>query len=125
MQKDDRIVGVAGMFNTGTNYLDITMHHNIYGLQHENLWQVPWGKHRMAYVKWNHTAPEMDEYNKTHVLPVVVIRDPYSWMQSMCKSPYAAIWRNKKHVSQDFFTLFPSIGLLIVVRSFSDSTVPI
>lgn len=85
------------MFNTGTNFLDIQMQQNIIGLTQKSIWQVPWGKHRMAYVKWNHTAPSMDKYNKTNVFPIIVIRDPYSWMQSMCKSPYAALWRHKKH----------------------------
>lgn len=85
------------MFNTGTNLLDIQMQHNIIGLKNINLWQVPWGKHRMAYVKYNHTAPQMNKYNKNNILPIVVIRDPYSWMQSMCKSPYAAKWKHTKY----------------------------
>lgn len=93
---DDRILAVAGMFNTGTNYLEALLNYNIKDMQQDILWQVPWGKHRMAYVKYNHTAPEMDEYNKDNVLPIVVIRDPYAWMQSMCKSPYAAIWKHRK-----------------------------
>jgi hypothetical protein len=97
IRHEDRIVGVAGLFNTGTNYLDKLLEYNLQSMEHPHLWQIPWGKHRMAYVKWNHTAPGMKHYNKTNVLPVVVIRDPYSWMQSMCKSPYATVWRHKKH----------------------------
>jgi hypothetical protein len=97
VSSSDRIIGVAGMFNTGTNYLDITIANNVLGLDHDSIWQVPWGKHRMSYVKQNHTAPLMDKYNKDHVLPIVVIRDPYSWMQSMCKAQYSALWRHKTH----------------------------
>lgn len=92
----DRLLGVAGMFNTGTNYLEIILNNNILNVEQDILWQVPWGKHRMEYVKNNHTAPEMDIYNKDNVLPIVVIRDPFPWMQSMCKSPYAAQWTHHK-----------------------------
>ena len=27
-----------------------------------------------------------------HVVPIVIIRDPFTWMQSMCTSPYKAEW---------------------------------
>ncbi len=33
---------------------------------------------------------------QTHVLPVVVIKDPYHWMGSMCRHPYAALWLHTK-----------------------------
>ena len=62
-----------------------------------SLWQVPWGKHRMAEVKWNHTAVNMAQHDKHNVFPVVIIRDPYSWLQSMCSHPYATFWRHGKH----------------------------
>lgn len=91
-----RKVGVAGMFNTGTNLLDIHLHRNVQGV--ESLWQVPWGKHRMPQVKWNHTAQGFERTNKEHVLPVVMVRDPLSWLQSMCRTHYAAHWRhNARH----------------------------
>lgn len=48
-------------------------------------WQVPWGKHRMEFVRMNHTAPGFSGWNKEHCLPVVVIRDPYHWMHSMVR----------------------------------------
>ena len=91
----DRKVGVAGLFNTGTNLLQLHLFRNIHGV--ESLWQVPWGKHRMAAVKWNHTANRMDKYNKEHVLPIVIVRDPLAWLQSMCAHPYAAHWRHDEH----------------------------
>jgi hypothetical protein len=59
-------------------------------------WQVPWGKH---------SPPLNDEFRRTHktkpgdkdieahnVLPIVTIRDPYVWMQSMCRHNYGAYW---------------------------------
>lgn len=55
------------------------------------------GKHRMAEVKWNHTASGLEKYRKENVLPVVIVRDPLAWMQSMCGNPYAAHWRHEKH----------------------------
>ena len=94
--KKDRILGVAGLFNTGTNLLDTQMQKNI-KMPHATIWQVPWGKHRMAEVKWNHTATHMEKHNKNHVLPVVILRDPFSWLQSMCSHPYATAWRHGKH----------------------------
>ena len=63
----DRKVGVAGLFNTGTNLLDLHLQRNVHGV--ENIWQVPWGKHRMAEVKWNHTADGLGKYKKENVLP--------------------------------------------------------
>lgn len=36
----------------------------------------------------------MGWFNKSNVLPVVVIKDPLTWLQSMCKSHYEAHWRH-------------------------------
>jgi hypothetical protein len=91
-----RRLGVAGMFNTGTNLLEVQLRKNIQ-MPQPSLWQVPWGKHRMAGVKFNHTASGMEHVNKDDVLPVIIIRDPYAWLQSMCGSPYSANWRHGKH----------------------------
>jgi hypothetical protein len=59
-------------------------------------WQVPWGKHSLASTRLTNTAGHDFKVNKTNVLPVVMVRDPYSWMQSMCKHPYAAKWPHSK-----------------------------
>jgi hypothetical protein len=41
----------------------------------------------------NHTAKSRDgRIPIDTVLPVVVLRDPYSWMQSMCRTKYNAHW---------------------------------
>jgi hypothetical protein len=42
----------------------------------------PWGKHSAAKYKWNKTNFNNHE-SKQHVLPVVLVRDPFRWMQSM------------------------------------------
>jgi hypothetical protein len=70
---DQDRLSVAGLFNTGTNLLDTQTQKNI-KMPKAILWQVPWGKHRMAEVKWNHTAANMEKYDKNHVLPVVIVR---------------------------------------------------
>lgn len=91
----NRILAVAGLFNTGTNLLHTQFTKNIHGVK--TIWQVPWGKHRMAQVKWDHTAHGMEQHNKKHVLPLVMLRDPLAWMQSMCANPYSAKWRHGPH----------------------------
>jgi hypothetical protein len=48
-----------------------------------------------AHVKWSHATKQAGGINKHHVLPVVTIRNPWRWMQSMCKNPYAARWAHR------------------------------
>eukprot|EP00529_Nitzschia_sp_RCC80_P020478 CAMPEP_0113467018 /NCGR_PEP_ID=MMETSP0014_2-20120614/14589_1 /TAXON_ID=2857 /ORGANISM="Nitzschia sp." /LENGTH=382 /DNA_ID=CAMNT_0000359295 /DNA_START=427 /DNA_END=1575 /DNA_ORIENTATION=+ /assembly_acc=CAM_ASM_000159 len=98
----DAYIGTAGMFNTGTNpfamYLEknCEMPHNTKDRTRGMHWQVPWGKHILASMKWNTTGKHAKNVNKTNVLPVVLVRDPYSWMQSMCQNPYNARWEHNK-----------------------------
>jgi hypothetical protein len=80
-----RYAAPAGMFNTGTNALDFHLEHNLQAMQK---WQVPWGKHRMESVRLTHTAPDMEKARKEDALPIVVIRDPLHWMQSMVRYSY-------------------------------------
>jgi hypothetical protein len=54
-------------------------------------WQPPWGKHMVAKRKWTNTVKNDSKVNKTTVMPIAVIRDPYSWFQSMCKHPYGTL----------------------------------
>jgi hypothetical protein len=77
-----RYAAPAGMFNTGTNALVFHLEHN---LQAAQKWQVPWGKHRMESVRLTHTAPSMEMAHKQDALPIVMIRDPLHWMQSMVR----------------------------------------
>jgi hypothetical protein len=99
---DQASVGVAGLFNTGTNPAAMYLSANCVmpdvkkNRDHGMRWQVPWGKHMVADRKWNNTAKHDTKVNKTTVLPVVFVRDPYSWMQSMCKHPYAAKWEHSE-----------------------------
>eukprot|EP00577_Skeletonema_sp_RCC1716_P011724 CAMPEP_0113437822 /NCGR_PEP_ID=MMETSP0013_2-20120614/37629_1 /TAXON_ID=2843 ORGANISM="Skeletonema costatum, Strain 1716" /NCGR_SAMPLE_ID=MMETSP0013_2 /ASSEMBLY_ACC=CAM_ASM_000158 /LENGTH=433 /DNA_ID=CAMNT_0000328519 /DNA_START=131 /DNA_END=1430 /DNA_ORIENTATION=+ /assembly_acc=CAM_ASM_000158 len=92
-----RMLGSAGMFNSGTNLVTRLMKENCviperfnkyapdgskedYGIR----WQCPWGKHTPANFKNNHTAPKNEEIIKDHCLPIVTVRNPFDWMVSMC-----------------------------------------
>jgi hypothetical protein len=86
---DDASIGTAGLFNTGTNpfamYIEANckMPHNTHDKHGGTRWQVPWGKHTLASRRMTNTAGHDGKVNKTNVMPIVLVRDPYSWMQSM------------------------------------------
>ena len=92
-----RILGIAGTFNSGTNYLYEILYRNCnprrVGIKKRSTgvqWQVNWGKHRPVHERFENRVH--DEIDNAMVFPVVVTRDPYTWMQSMCKIGYAAQW---------------------------------
>lgn len=97
-----RFFGMAGTFNTGTNLIhdmmkfncQITERMEAFGEKSKGVrWQVPWGKHMMArYRESDHTTRTDADVPRENILPLVSIRDPYSWMQSMCRHKYAARW---------------------------------
>ncbi|KAL7565791.1 hypothetical protein ACA910_015571 [Epithemia clementina (nom. ined.)] len=97
----DRYVAPAGMFNTGTNNLEYSMKYNLewYGTGAKAYYQVPWGKHRMEARRLRHVAKtgKSSGLDQTKCLPIVIVRDPYHWMQSMCKAHYAAFWKHGPH----------------------------
>jgi hypothetical protein len=69
-------------------------------LTHFRLHNMKWGKHMLASRKWTNTAGHESKANKTNVLPVVLIRDPYSWMQSMCKHAYGVKWAHNETLAE-------------------------
>jgi hypothetical protein len=78
-----RYTAVAGLFNTGTNAMEFHLEHN---MNLNSTWQVPWGKHRVpALTRLKHVAPRMEGKVQTDVLPIVMVRDPFHWMQSMVR----------------------------------------
>ena len=105
---EKRMLGAAGMFSTGTNLVTHLLKRNCYiperlaanggsfdKVTKEQLgmrWQVPWGKHTPASYKTKHATKQAQEISKDDILPVVSIRNPWRWMQSMCKNPYSAKW---------------------------------
>lgn len=106
VKKSERNIAPAGLFNTGTNLMQHLLKDNCewetprrYG---GNRWQVPWGKHTPASSRTNHTSYYTGERKPLGLPPyqttlaVVSIRDPYSWMQSMCRVSYAAQFDHDK-----------------------------
>ena len=123
---DQASVAPAGLFNTGTNVLSGYLENNCVFPNHHRhdhntdnkvppnsnaggsttrstintglLWQVPWGKHYPASARHDHTTPSMTDIDKSTVLPIVLVRDPYTWMESMCRHPYSIRWHhNSRH----------------------------
>jgi hypothetical protein len=93
---------IAGLYNTGTNALAKLFEVN-YPELHLTLpksyfkYDVPWGKHVPFSRKNNVTFPHTNPTLKEQVFPVILIRDPYWWMVSMCKNPYGAKWKKSDH----------------------------
>eukprot|EP00586_Coscinodiscus_wailesii_P017310 CAMPEP_0172493460 /NCGR_PEP_ID=MMETSP1066-20121228/24924_1 /TAXON_ID=671091 /ORGANISM="Coscinodiscus wailesii, Strain CCMP2513" /LENGTH=239 /DNA_ID=CAMNT_0013263655 /DNA_START=431 /DNA_END=1150 /DNA_ORIENTATION=- len=90
------------MFNTGTNILHKILSKNCYmpgqhkrtGTGMKIRWIVPWGKHTPASWRGKHVSasPWAKGIPPYDVLPIVMIKDPYTWMSSMCRHHYTAIW---------------------------------
>jgi hypothetical protein len=60
--------------------------------------QVPWGKHNPVSYRLKHKTITAKKVNQTSFFPAVVIKDPYTWMDSMCRHHYEAHWsHNKNH----------------------------
>jgi hypothetical protein len=101
----DRYIAIAGNFNTGTTAFGLSLQANCkfpdHDLNRSNhvvhdvngmLNQVPWAKHKMSYYRDNNMNVIHNGIDKEHVLPVIMVRDPYFWMQSMCKQGYGVRW---------------------------------
>lgn len=85
-----RFVGVAGQMNTGTNAMAKYLAQNIQILENEIgygvLWTVPWYKHAWASLRFRYQYRIPKEH--ANVLAVVIIRDPYFWMQRCVRVLY-------------------------------------
>jgi hypothetical protein len=60
-------------------------------------WQVSWGKHNPAHDREHFTTKstasgKTTAISKSQQLPVVMIRHPYAWLESMCHQPYGVIF---------------------------------
>jgi len=108
----ERFLGVAGNFNSGTTAFGISLQKNCRIPNHRPdknfvirkrreifasnvngmLSMVPWAKHKHADFRHNHTISPPYKIDHEAVLPIVVVRDPFYWMQSMCKEGYGVRW---------------------------------
>ena len=96
---------VAGLFNTGTNALAQTFMLNIEKLTYQGgdggdilkphqdfqEYNLYGGKHVPPKREWHSSFRDIPA-KRWNVLPVVLIRDPFQWMQSMCRLGYNAKW---------------------------------
>lgn len=107
----NRTIGMAGLFNSGTNALLHSLQANI-GIPGNNIsdwgdffgaykelngiqFQVPWWKHNPQIGNWSCCGRHCcgrHQMKHRHILPVVVVRDPISWRHSMCTAPYNMYW---------------------------------
>jgi len=79
---------LAGLWNTGSTALSKLFLRNFEG--YNGTWNVqratvPWGKHTVLKYRYDNTWPPSNRDSKDHVLPVVVVRDPFRWMTSMVR----------------------------------------
>lgn len=96
-----RLVAPAGMFNTGTNLLHTLILSNCdFSNLHDRkmIYQVPWGKHVPFRYVAEHKSPSkrFEHVDSSDTLAIVMVRDPYTWMQSMCLQPYGARYDHDK-----------------------------
>lgn len=56
---------------------------------------VPWGKHTPVSWRFNFVADVTPKtVSQANFLAAVVVKDPYPWMESMCRHKYEANWRH-------------------------------
>ncbi|EED89341.1 predicted protein [Thalassiosira pseudonana CCMP1335] len=103
---ENRMTGPAGLFNTGTNLLFQLMKENcdIKEAKHSTShheprengirYQPPWGKHNPPKThRFKNVAQAWGGgIKQDDFLPIVLIKDPYSWMGSECRHKYFANW---------------------------------
>ncbi len=66
------------------------------------MFDVPWNKHAPEYFRSNNMLYDARRrvIQNEHVLPIVVVKDPYHWFNSMCRHPYIVKfpgWNKHKH----------------------------
>ena len=87
-------VRVAGLYNSGTNALAAALQDNLPHLNSAAAgasmdWDVPWGKHVPLNYRQQKISPGASTTSTTaieQILPIVVVRDPFRWMQAMVRS---------------------------------------
>ncbi|KAL7533213.1 hypothetical protein ACHAWF_004384 [Thalassiosira exigua] len=114
----DRLMGPAGMFNSATNLLNKLLKLNCVNVARNDrrarvslartgmLLQAPWGKHNPVSWRLHHEAAVGGKgVQQENFLPIVMIKDPITWMASMCRHSYEARWR---HTSDHCPNLVPN-----------------
>ena len=106
-----RRIAPAGLFNTGTNLMSVLLEYNCQNPHrvakfkgnakrgHGNEWQPLWGKHVPARYRGTYVTAKNPKYSVDEVLPIVLVRNPYGWMKSMCRNSYTASWEGRSSKS--------------------------
>ncbi|GKY92161.1 hypothetical protein MPSEU_000187400 [Mayamaea pseudoterrestris] len=82
---------VAGLFNTGTNAFVELLQLN-FEMKDRHDYTAPNGKHTsLKYKNWSN-SPRNETGDHVDAFVIALIRDPFRWMKSMCKSHYKARW---------------------------------
>ena len=79
---------VAGLWNSGTTALSQSFVWNLHGYRSNAplfLPTVTWGKHTPLKYRFRNTWPRANRESRSHILPVVIVRDPFRWMPSMVR----------------------------------------
>jgi hypothetical protein len=106
-------VRITGLFNTGTNAFAVAVYLNLReALDLEGNYsqiqaqaEVPWNKHWPVEAR-SHWEDKTDPKLVQQVMPLVLIRDPFRWMQSMVRIIVAAFVFKRSHASTDIFVRF-------------------
>ena len=106
VKEGDRFIAPAGMFNTGTNLLEDLLTENcefkiseatksktVFVLDRAVKAQVPWGKHSPVSWRFKHVAKRFQGAIQENFFPVLMIKDPLTFMDSICRHRYEAFWR--------------------------------
>jgi len=95
-----RLPKLAGLWNTGSTALSTSFLQNF--VDYDPRWEihkatVPWGKHTPLWLKYINKWPKTNADDPDQVLPVVVVRDPFRWMNTMVRalSPPSLYLSNK------------------------------
>ena len=56
----------------------------------------------MPYQRLKHVAAGMNKKNQSECLPIVIVRDPYNWMQSMVRFPHFLLYLVGLTLEQSF-----------------------
>ena len=88
----------AGLYNTGTNALYKLLENNCDYSKYRLFWQPQWGKHEIVTKQkilewdiknnnksWNQFSIN---FNCSNALMIVIIKDPLTWIKSICKASY-------------------------------------
>lgn len=93
---EEAFIAPAGAFNSGTNLMAELLIANCYNPARKKKygtagvrWQVNWGKHQPPKFRLDHGVyhdKKAEDMPNENILPIVTIRDPYAWLQSMCRN---------------------------------------